>query len=267
MSIRVRSAVAAAGMLALAIGTVTQWPSVAGAAPAKMRDFDFEAYFAAKYPDCLEGRERALRVFGLTYHDFDRDGRDEAILVAGTCYAGTGGPDIHAVYRLDQTGALREIAVDPSPGAAHVSGVPLGLIGNRNFVFKVKNDRLCEEWSDGSGRPVPMERCYRYEQGIFRLKQITYGRTYRPSFSCTAAKSDREIAVCSNEKLARLDRELAEIYKKTLAALSGSERRHVTRDQRAWLAQAHRWHAYKWCCDELVKMYRARIEALTATSR
>ena len=36
-------------------------------------------------------------------------GSEEALVVASTCFTGTAGPDVHAVFRLDKSGQPQEL--------------------------------------------------------------------------------------------------------------------------------------------------------------
>lgn len=56
-----------------------------------------------------------------------------------------------------------------------------------------------------------------------------------PSFSCAAARSAAEKAICADPALAALDRRMASVYAKTLAALDAPGRTALRADQRAFL--------------------------------
>ena len=61
-----------------------------------------------------------------------------------------------------------------------------------------------------------------------------YVRPFSPSFSCDAATSEAEHAICGNEELASLDRKVAEAYAQALA-VNGETRRSVVSGQREWI--------------------------------
>ena len=63
----------------------------------------------------------------------------------------------------------------------------------------------------------------------------------QPSFSCSAARSFAERAVCSDPELARLDRITAELFTETRSLLLNAEQTaNAAADQRAWLAARNR---------------------------
>jgi uncharacterized protein YecT (DUF1311 family) len=57
----------------------------------------------------------------------------------------------------------------------------------------------------------------------------------QPSFDCARAAAAIEKAICGNEAVAALDRELARSYETLLAKLDGAARHHLVEDQQRWL--------------------------------
>jgi len=84
----------------------------------------------------------------------------------------------------------------------------------------------------------------------------------QPSYDCAKARSWSEIAVCNDDALADLDRQVAELYRSRGAALSGEERKNLIRDQRKWLQQREqcRHLANPSAC--LIDVYHVRIAQL-----
>jgi len=244
-----------------------------------LRSFDWMAYFDAKIPECIEppyNRPTAVRLSKLDFHDFDRDGREEAILIGWTCHTGTAGPDIHAVYTSGPNGLPVELPFDErlscgiAPGESlspdledvTIRGLPLPLVGNRNFDLFVEGDLLCAEHHDGSEAEPPLSRCFRFENGRFVLKELRYSPVYETGFDCRKARTDREILTCRSERLARLDLELNRIYMTRIAGLDAPERELVIDEQLRWLHEIDNWGCYKFCNDQLVDRYVDRIEEL-----
>jgi uncharacterized protein len=58
-----------------------------------------------------------------------------------------------------------------------------------------------------------------------------------PSFNCAGAKTPSEESICADERLARLDVRLNEIYRTKHDALSGDARGQFAKAQRDWLAE------------------------------
>lgn len=249
------------------------------ASSSDLRSFDWMAYFDAKFPECLEPsfeRPTAVDLSKLDFHDFDRDGREEAILIGSTCHTGTAGDDIHAVYTSGPNGLPVELPLDERDRGAAVRGeplpteldgvmlrgLPLPLIGNRNFDLFVEGDLLCAEHHDGSEAEPPLSRCFRFENGRFVLKELRYSPVYETGFDCRKARTDREILTCRSERLARLDLELNRIYLERIADLDASERELVIDEQLRWLHDIDNWGCHKFCNDQLVDQYVDRIEEL-----
>ncbi|HUC67853.1 MAG TPA: lysozyme inhibitor LprI family protein [Stellaceae bacterium] len=57
----------------------------------------------------------------------------------------------------------------------------------------------------------------------------------KPSFDCDRAHSPVERAICSDKQLARLDGEMARVYRNRMAPLDETERAALVNDQRGWL--------------------------------
>lgn len=208
---------------------------------------------------------RPINSISLVYHDFDGDGRQEALVTASSCLTGTAGPDIHSVFAMNTDGSIRELKLNKNIDGVNISGIPLPLIGNRNWVMFVKSNLLCNQFYDGllgGERESPLVECYDFENGEFNITSITYAPIFQTSFDCRLAKTDREIATCRDEQLAQMDRELGREYVTLLASLPEGEKAALIDDQKRWLKKIDSWAAYKWCCEELVGKYQKRIQAV-----
>ncbi len=81
-----------------------------------IRHFDFNAYLTQQYADCLKSLSSAIDITSIDYYDFTGNGREEALVTASSCYAGTAGPDIHRVYKLDEAGTIRKLTINDNKG-------------------------------------------------------------------------------------------------------------------------------------------------------
>ena len=229
---------------------------------AGIRDYDFVSYLKqTKFPDCP--MESPIRIDSIMFFDFGKEGSEKAVIERWSCMSGTGGRDIHSVYMLEGSSGVKEIKINYSSQTAKVSGIPLPLIGNRNYTFVIKDGLLCEDFYDGSGRKNPIENCFEYREGEFNLVSQNYGPTYPTSFDCRKAKSDREISVCGNEDLAKMDLELNRLYRKLSDSLSLPERKKLIKQQREWLRQTDLIEVYK-ASDPFREAYASRTEELKA---
>jgi uncharacterized protein len=78
-----------------------------------------------------------------------------------------------------------------------------------------------------------------------------------PSFDCAKAKAPSEKMICSDPKLAALDRAVADTYRADLARISEEGRAELLRDQRDWLASV------RTCSQERDPLYDAAKSCFT----
>ena len=230
---------------------------------SNIHEFDFQKYLTEKDWECLEiDSSYKVSIDLIKYFDLDKDGRDEAVITAQTCMMGTGGPDIHSVFYLDDSGSIREYEIDYKPNeSTEITGVPMPLIGNRNYYLQVKDSLLCAVYWDGSGRKHPLSQYFNFESGKFVLEKEVYGKTFPTSFDCSKAKSDREIVACSCDSIAEMDVELDSLYRLLLSKLNPGNKSRLRNEQLEWLQDFDKVYAYKWLND-FSERYRARIEEL-----
>ncbi len=234
-----------------------------------IHSFDWTSYFNKQYAECLEYeiyKNQAVGLVPIVYHDFDGDGRDEALVTGSSCNTGTAGPDIHSVFKLNADGTLAELKFSEEGTGAKVTGIPLRLIGNNNWGMTVKQGLLCKQFVDGSGIEMPEERCYAFKAGQFVLTSVVYAPTFETSFDCHKARTDREIVACRLPAMARLDMELAKEYGILRRSLPDAERAALTASQKEWLHNLDAWVAYKWT-DDLAEKYQKRILELRNYNR
>jgi len=113
-------------------------------------------------------------------------------------------------------------------------------------------------------------RCLRglYNDRIFELEihrnaQRDIGRapepSVAPSFNCRRARTDVEQLICSRDALARLDREMADVYERRLQELNRRDSNRLRQRQEQWLGARNACGAYYNC---LRRAYEDRIYVL-----
>ena len=92
---------------------------------------------------------------------------------------------------------------------------------------------------------------------------------YKTSFDCTKAKDySVELAICTNDELAKLDLEMAGAYQKRLESIASSQKSELVLSQRKWLVIRNSFDANPYHVDpdgtlsDIAGFYRNRIEAL-----
>jgi hypothetical protein len=86
--------------------------------PNAIREADFATamrdVLAATYDDTCEdtGRSPTPEIAQKTFGDLDGDGIEEAAVTAYSCFSGTGGADLFAVFKLQPNGNLKRLQLD-----------------------------------------------------------------------------------------------------------------------------------------------------------
>jgi uncharacterized protein YecT (DUF1311 family) len=235
--------------------------SARAASAAGVRDIDFDAYLRAQVADECAGVQQPAGIVSLEFADLDRDGVEEAILVAWTCMTGTAGPDIHTVVKAARDGKLLELPIEEGEQGRGA------LAGNRNYSLHARGGELVREYTDGSGRKHPLTEFLRWDGSAFRVVRVERAPTYRASFDCTKAASDAEITVCGEEELAALDRELASAFAAARSRATGEKQKTLVAAQRAWLEDRDRQCIYKFIPECLREIYRKRLAELAPAGR
>jgi uncharacterized protein YecT (DUF1311 family) len=240
-------------VFALLIATASQ--------AATLRDIDIPALLAqsSDYAVCATDGLPPITESSLSYYDFDGDGNEEAIFVGASCLAGTGGPDIHGVFRLDAMERLIEIKIPDSP-----PGLPLA--GNRNYLLYEQAGLLVREYYDSSERKKPLTEYFRWRNGKFQLERSEKAPTFEAGFDCRKARTDAEITICGHEDLAIVDRELGERYQEILKTISPARRYAFVAGQKKWLQKRNSRCTYKWIRECLSEMYLDRLQELDSLS-
>lgn len=94
--------------------------------------------------EACPGAEAPITVAKASYHDFDDDGFDEAVVLGYSCIAGTGGADLLGVFTRTESGEVVELDVADVASASESETIHRGLRGK--VGLKVLNGRLVEEY-------------------------------------------------------------------------------------------------------------------------
>src|SRR5262249_3304071 len=128
-----------------------------------------------------EQREH-LDISHVEYFDFNNDGMEEAVVIASTCNAGTGGPDVHAVFTRDAAGKVVELPIEDPPG-----GPQLPLFGNANYTLKVEHGKLVGHYGDTSNRENPLVVWFKWTGKGFAVDHEKIEGPFPTSYDCTRA--------------------------------------------------------------------------------
>jgi uncharacterized protein YecT (DUF1311 family) len=231
-----------------------------GSAETNIREFDFAGYLGRQHQeDCGEGFR--VTVKSIAFADLDGDSREEALVVAWSCLAGTGGPDIHGVFGLDSSAQPRELRIDDGRGWFEGRPIYENLVGNRNYTFDHEDGLLVERFRDGSGRDRPLALHFRWAGAAFTLVAVHRAPTFPASFDCAKARSDAEKTVCGHADLAKADRELTAVYQRLEFRLPSHERKRLQGEQIQWLSQRDKCN-YKGVDECLREAYENRLAVL-----
>jgi uncharacterized protein YecT (DUF1311 family) len=263
---------------------------------AAIRGIDFNKVILAQegYSTCLE-LERECRTkrdidpsscspavsLSVEYSDITGDGAEEAIVNGRSCYGGTGGDDIHAVFGLRGDHEVEELSVLNSEEANRSFSV---LFGNSNYYFSSRDGELVAVWHDTSGREDPLLIKYKWasgqvvvgsktapwlyswegrEIGQFVVDSIKAAPMHRTSFNCAKATEEHERAICYVKVLADLDLKLGQVFEKRLAIATRSSKQVLINEQKQWISARNRECViYKWWVDCMKEKYEERISEL-----
>jgi uncharacterized protein len=121
-----------------------------------------------------------------------------------------------------------------------------------------------------TGRPVTMWRAARFRHaaliGLFTpglltllITAIGTGQLKAQSFNCRYARHPDERAICHDPLLARLDEELASVYRRLFLRLPKEEGEQLYKEEDAFVILRSRCGAQRACIEE---SYRRRIREL-----
>jgi len=115
--------------------------------PKSIRDVDFVDYLTNVYyagmgePSkfCMSNRE-PIYINYIRHYDLDDDGEEEAIIQAYTCFTGTAGPDINAIYKLLPSGEIIELETNDNFQGKSV----FDEHNWKNYGFDIKDGKLVD---------------------------------------------------------------------------------------------------------------------------
>ena len=208
--------------------------------------------------DCDDEHREHLDISHLEYFDFNGDGVEEAVVIAYTCNAGTGGPDVHTVFTRDAAGKVVELPIEDPPG-----GPQLPLFGNANYTLKVERGKLVGHFGDTSDRKNPLVVWFKWTGKGFGVDHEKIEGPFPTSYDCTRAIRETDRAICYAPTVAPLDVELGKVYRTRMQQLAPDKKQSLQDEQRAWLAaRESRCVIYKSWVDCLKEMYEKRIGEL-----
>jgi len=230
---------------------------------------DVQNYLNNKYKDCIEyERYRwAVIIQDISFHDVNNDGKDEAIVLASSCYSGTGGPDIHGVYAKDYSGKIVELTINDNIKTFEGKSIYDNLVGNRNYNLLYENNFLVEKFHDDSGSKDPLTLYFKWNGKEFDLAKVEKAKTFKTSFNCANAKTDAEKTICGNAELAALDLKLDFLYKAVMSKLPGNKREKLKDEQKEWIMKRDNNCNYRGITSCLLEMYKKRIKFLTKLNK
>ena len=202
----------------------------------------------------------AILIEHLEYYDFRGDGNEEAVVVAYTCWTGTAGPDVHAVYARGSAGKIVELPIlDEGPKSPFNQKTPPPLVGNRNYSLAVEEGQLTARYKDTSDREEPVVIWYNWNGSAFVIDYVKQTGPFKTSYDCTKTTQEVELAICYSVAVSALDLELAELYHQQLYKVSAEKKVQLREEQRNWVAQRNRCSLRVDCLTEL---YHKRIAEL-----
>ena len=210
----------------------------------------------------LLGREvectGSTKIDHLAFADLTGDGVEEALIVASTCLAGTGGPDVHAVYTLDPEGRPKELEV-PEP-EKHLTE---NVFGNANWTLSADQGALVARYSDTSERSEPLVVRYRWNGKRFAVESAKESELFKTSYDCLASAAEVERAICRVKRLAEADLKLAEKLQGLKGRLSAEAFKRTQEAQGRWLElRGTECPIYKFWVDCLAHLYFDRSREL-----
>jgi uncharacterized protein YecT (DUF1311 family) len=204
----------------------------------------------------------SIHIDHLEYHDFFRDGQQEAVVVASTCATGTAGPDVHAVFRRDVDGTVAELPFR-DPGELPRAQGNLPVFGNPNFDLAVEDGQLVARWHDSSDREDPLTVWFKWDGGQFVEAHRKVEGPFPTSYDCGKATTELDRAICYAPGVAALDVQLGQVYVGALRRVPPGKKQELRSEQREWLLRREQQcDIYKRYVDCLIDLYTKRIAEL-----
>ena len=132
--------------------------------PILMEGFRKEHKGATMERICEGTGKEEIDLADTVFGDLDGDGEDEAAVMAFSCLAGTSGPDLTGVYKLQPDGKVIELRIaGPSQERAY-QGLDPKLVSLRLSRIRIKKQRYIETYTIwGSDKNQEREFIYRWD--------------------------------------------------------------------------------------------------------
>jgi hypothetical protein len=135
---------------------------------------DFEALITAKFRAdhrnmsmekiCAGMETSETNLADTVFGDLDGDGRDEAAVMAFSCFAGTSGPDLTAVYEMLPQGKIVELQIEVPSQEKAFRGLKADGASLRLRAIKIEKQTYIEEYTIwGRGHDDARDFSYRWD--------------------------------------------------------------------------------------------------------
>lgn len=163
-------------LLAACIGVklAAAQPRVSTTHPApSIHDTDFEDLISAKFRAdhrnlsmetiCAGMQTSEINLADTVFGDLDGDGQDEAAVMAFSCFAGTSGPDLTAVYKMLPKGKIVELQIESPSQEKVYRGLKADEVSLRLRAIKIEKQTYTEEYTIwGPGHDDARDFSYRW---------------------------------------------------------------------------------------------------------
>lgn len=148
---------------------------VSGTKPAlSIHDIDFEDLLAAKVRAqhgglpmekiCAGMENQDVNLVDAVFGDLDGDGQDEAAVMAFSCFAGTSGPDLTAVYKMLPNGKIVELQIEVPSQERAFQGLKVDDASLRLRAIRIEKQTFVEEYTIwGPGHDDARDFSYRWD--------------------------------------------------------------------------------------------------------
>jgi hypothetical protein len=124
-----------------------------------IHDVDFESLITAKFRTahqtmsmekiCAGMETSEINLADTVFGDLDGYGQDEAAIMAFSCFAGTSGPDLTAVYKRLPQGKIVELQLEVPSQEKAFQGLKADEVSLRLRAIKIEKQTYTEEYTIG----------------------------------------------------------------------------------------------------------------------
>jgi hypothetical protein len=126
---------------------------------------------------CGETGKEGVNVLDTVFGDVDGDGEDEAAVMAFSCLAGTSGPDLIAVYKLEMDGKVIELPIAGPSWEEMMKGLDPKVVSLRLGQIRIEKQTYYQTYSIwGGDKNQNREFAYRWDGhrlALVGMKDIT----------------------------------------------------------------------------------------------